>query len=332
MAAVRAFYSALVFYEFLQYIYVKHTSFNISYNGDWIHDRFEVFLTKINSVERSDFYLECMKKLTQRTVMEKWRTFDPSGRYVKTSSRNNYFFIIALLLSGDVSLNAGPIKYPCIGCSKPVKSNQQALQCDFCDLWIHRKCTNPLMAEQDYRRLGQSTDNFYCNNCVTRLPVLSDSFFNVSDLVEETFSSDLNNLTSSSCLSFNETTTNQSRDPAFQESHDSESHDINSDQHGGSHDVFEELRKAKRKNCDNIFITYLNVNSFRYEFMEVGEILYDKLSDDCFFSETKLDDSFIQHSFNVPGYIKRSEMTETLLVEVSSRMFALTYQLDVDRI
>ena len=36
--------------------------------------------------------------------------------------------------------------------------------------------------------------------------------------------------------------------------------------------------------------------------MEVSDILYDKLSDICFFSETKLDDSFNQHSFNVPGY------------------------------
>ena len=36
--------------------------------------------------------------------------------------------------------------------------------------------------------------------------------------------------------------------------------------------------------------------------MELGEILYDKLTDICFFSETKLDDTFNQSSFDVPGY------------------------------
>ena len=36
--------------------------------------------------------------------------------------------------------------------------------------------------------------------------------------------------------------------------------------------------------------------------MEVGELLYDKLSDICFFAETKLDDTFNQRSFNVVDY------------------------------
>ena len=36
--------------------------------------------------------------------------------------------------------------------------------------------------------------------------------------------------------------------------------------------------------------------------MELGELLYDKLSDICFFAETKLDDTFNQRSFNVADY------------------------------
>ena len=36
--------------------------------------------------------------------------------------------------------------------------------------------------------------------------------------------------------------------------------------------------------------------------MEAGELLYDKLSDICFFAETKLDDAFNQRSFNVTDY------------------------------
>ena len=259
MAARCGFYSALLFYGFLQYFYMKHVSFNINYEGDWTSDRFDVFLTKINTAERSVFYVECLSKLTQRTVMAKWRSFETC----KTSTRNNYFLILALLLSGDISLNPGPVKYPCIGCKKPVKSNQQ---CDFCDQWIHRKCTNPLMAEPNYKRLGQSTDNYYCYNCIHRLPILSDSFFNHSDIDDETFSttSSMNNSTvNSSFLPYTETTTFLSHDHDPTESGDTRSHDINSDQNGGSNDVFDELRKARRKNRDNVFITYLNVNSLR---------------------------------------------------------------------
>lgn len=36
--------------------------------------------------------------------------------------------------------------------------------------------------------------------------------------------------------------------------------------------------------------------------MEAGELLYDKLTDICFFAETKLDDTFNQSSFNMTDY------------------------------
>ena len=105
----------------------------------------------------------------------------------------------------------------------------------------------------------------------------------------------MNNSTfNSSFLPYTETTTFLSHDPDPTESGDTQSYDINSDQNGGSNDVFDELRKARRKNRDNVFITYLNVNSLRYKFIELGDILYDKLSDICFFAETKLDDTFNQ--------------------------------------
>ena len=182
--------------------------------------------------------------------MAKWRTFETC----KISTSNNYFLIIALLLSGDISLNPEPVKFPCIGCTKPVKSNQQALQCDFCDQWIHRRCTNPLMAEPEYIQLGQSSDTFYCHNCTDRLPLLSDSFFDRSDIADETFSTNssiFDTSANSSYLPSAETTTFQSHDPNIAVSSEARSHDINSDQNGGS-DVLDELRKARRKNRDNV--------------------------------------------------------------------------------
>ena len=57
---------------------------------------------------------------------------------------NNFlkFSILTVILSGDVALNPGPIRFPCTKCEKPVRKNQQAIQCDTCDLWTRRKCTN----------------------------------------------------------------------------------------------------------------------------------------------------------------------------------------------
>ena len=79
-----------LFYGFLQFFYMKHVNFNISYEGDWTADRFDVFLMKINSVTISDFYLETLSGMTQRTVMASSR---PKG--MKKFSRNSYYFILA---------------------------------------------------------------------------------------------------------------------------------------------------------------------------------------------------------------------------------------------
>ena len=45
-----------------------------------------------------------------------------------------------VLLSGDVSLNPGPMTDPCVVCKKGCRRNQRAVQCDECDLWCHAKC------------------------------------------------------------------------------------------------------------------------------------------------------------------------------------------------
>ena len=167
-----------------------------SYSGDMFEDPFEIFITKIGCAKGTIFYLESMSKLRQRTIMPRWRTIE------------KFNFTLILLLSGDVSTNPGPIRHPCVGCGRPVKCNQQALMCDFCDKWVHRKCTNPLVCESDFFRLEDSTDNFYCQVCDNRLPEFSESFFHNSSLGNETFSSNLSNLSShsgeesESCLAY----------------------------------------------------------------------------------------------------------------------------------
>jgi hypothetical protein len=47
---------------------------------------------------------------------------------------NHYLHAIRLqvLLSGDISVNPGPMQNPCDACQKPVRKNQRAIICDEC--------------------------------------------------------------------------------------------------------------------------------------------------------------------------------------------------------
>ena len=61
--------------------------------------------------------------------------------------------IYRILLSGDISLNPRPVRWPCSVCGKAVATNHRAIQCDNCDKWcyIGRKCRN--VSLKDYRSL-----------------------------------------------------------------------------------------------------------------------------------------------------------------------------------
>jgi hypothetical protein len=58
---------------------------------------------------------------------------------------------------------------------KRVKSNQKALQCDFCDHWTHLRCTT--ITVKEYHILAKCDDQYFCHFCYDRLPTFSDSFF-----------------------------------------------------------------------------------------------------------------------------------------------------------
>ena len=174
------------------------------------------------------------------------------------------------MLCGDISTNPGPIKYSWIECGRPVKCNQQALMCDFCDRWVHRKCTNPLLCESDFYKLEDSNVNFYCQTCVDRLLEFSESYFENSTLGDETFSWNSSNVANKSGVG----------NESYLTYTENDSRDVESDVH---EEVFREIRQAHSKYKNNVIITHLNVNSLRYKFMEAGELLYDKLSDICFF-------------------------------------------------
>jgi hypothetical protein len=89
-----------------------------------------------------------------------------------------------VLLSGDVHPHPGPIRYPCAICDRPVARNHYALQCDYCDQWIHINCDRIFREEykrfQEIKRLDSTfTDSFF-NKSGESLE-LSNSFKSLSE-------------------------------------------------------------------------------------------------------------------------------------------------------
>jgi exonuclease III len=67
-----------------------------------------------------------------------------------------------LTLCGDIELNPGH-NHKGGKCSKIVKNNDNAIQCDDCNKWVHSKCE--MIDDQTYKLLGESEENWYCSIC-----------------------------------------------------------------------------------------------------------------------------------------------------------------------
>ena len=92
-------------------------------------------------------------------------------------------------------MNPGPIKYPSTNCKKGVRSNQRAIQCDFCDERNRMKCTTIPLSQ--FNKLSTSDETFYCTKYIDRLPCFTDSFFhNISIRSSDT---EFSNTGSSEC-------------------------------------------------------------------------------------------------------------------------------------
>jgi len=131
--------------------------------------------TSITNVGKYNFAIEKLFPTVRANSTNQYARPTTTIIQRKVENPSQYFLILTILLSGDIHYNPGPVKHPCTDCNKPVKSNQKAIQCDFCDLWIHLKCTKLTVSE--YNLMSKSNDYFYCDCCEERLPNFTDSFF-----------------------------------------------------------------------------------------------------------------------------------------------------------
>ena len=56
--------------------------------------------------------------------------------------------------------------------------------------------------------------------------------------------------------------------------------------------IFHDLIDIRKKYTKNFLICHLNINSMRYKFDEIKELLFDKVVDCLIVSETKIDSTF----------------------------------------
>jgi hypothetical protein len=127
--------------------------------------------------------------------------------------------------------------------------------------WYHIKCID--LTIDEYQRLSTSSESWDCANCI--LPIFSNSFFNIEDVEDKS-----NAPTGTSGVNVNKYT-------------------------------FKDLRDVRRSYPKNVMAAHLNINSLRYKFDEIKEVLTENIVDLLIISETKLYKSFNDNLFSVDG-------------------------------
>ena len=115
----------------------------------------------------TDQYIEISEIIRSTNLREQCSLYALSK--LKFSKRLWYFKYL-LLLSGDINLHPGPVKCPCLVCSRSVRKRE--ISCDKCGLWVHKKCkssTNP-----------GNEHSFICNQCLKNENDISQNAWNLN--------------------------------------------------------------------------------------------------------------------------------------------------------
>ena len=104
----------------------------------------------LNTAIVKDNELFTIQYITTADVIRSNHIKNQSSLYALTKlkfSKHHSYFKYLLILSGDINLHPGPVKYPCSVCAKPVR--KKIISCEKCGLWLHKKCDPTLKFENN---------------------------------------------------------------------------------------------------------------------------------------------------------------------------------------
>ena len=78
--------------------------------------------------------------------------------------------------------------------------------------------------------------------------------------------------------------------------------------------AFDLIKEYRIKNANKVILAHLNINSIRNKFSCLKELVSDDI-DVLVIEETKLDETFPENAFMIPGYKNFLEKTKTLMGE-----------------
>ena len=173
-----------------------------------------------------------------------------------------------LLNGGDIHKNPGPVKNPCGICKRPVARNHRALRCAGCFQDIHIKCGD--VSPASYQQFVEQNLQWLCNGCNIPAFNFNDSFFNASN---QSISSELS---------------------------ESDVESVNCEDEGFF--SVNHLRNVRTTYRNNFLSSYLNINSLRYKFDELSDLVTRNALDFICVAETKLDSSYFDGIFTIANY------------------------------
>ena len=119
----------------------------------------------LNTAIVKDNELFTIQYITTADVIRSNHIKNQSSLYALTKlkfSQHHSYFKYLLILSGDINLHPGPVKYPCSVCAKPVR--KRIISCEKCGLWLHKKCDPTLKLENNSSSICKPCQNKLHNN------------------------------------------------------------------------------------------------------------------------------------------------------------------------
>ena len=119
----------------------------------------------LNTAIVKDNELFTIQYITTADVIRSNHIKNQSSLYALTKlklSKHHSYFKYLLILSGDINLHPGPVKYPCSVCAKLVR--KRIISCEKCGLWLHKKCDPTLKLENNSSSICKPCQNKLHNN------------------------------------------------------------------------------------------------------------------------------------------------------------------------